>query len=209
MSQLDRIESKLDSALSQFGFVVKESEIANALYDEHGISYETSKHGGVKLKAVEELKAEWINKGGQYETVARSMSEWFCFLRPDTPLSQDMKNQIYSNQVAGWAIGWTGNEVYVHTYYKLLGTWEHAITKERVFKRPGTYFDKDYKNWRKAQRTQDGIIDNHYSVTYGNLSSPDNENFYSDFVKKIPDAILKIMDGKIEALEFPTNRMRP
>ena len=182
--------------------------IQSGLYDEHGISFETSKYGGVKLKAVEELKAEWINKGGQYETVARSMNEWFCFLRPDVKLPKDLFNQINANQDNLFSYMLTGYKVAVDDYYELLGNYQHRITKEYSFKLPD-YHNPDYKNWITTNKTRVKRIANHYACAAGNDTNVRNPKFYDDFVKKIPDAILKIMNGKIEALNFPTNRMHP
>jgi hypothetical protein len=185
------------------------------LYDEHGVSFETSKYGGVKLKAVEELKAEWISQGGQFETVARSMSEWFCFLRPDLELPEDIFNQINSNQERLWFV--SGQEVMIDQMIEYRAKYKHQykIRDNYKWKAP-SFHDDEYSLWIRVadQIVNKGDADhkynfnNHSVLAHGNYSSPLSPHFYTKFLANVPKAIEKLMKGKIEALNFPTNRNR-
>ena len=211
MTQLDRIENML---IEISGREINERQTKPNLYDEHGISFETSEYGGVKIQKVEELKAQWINKGGQHKQVAESLNEWFCFLRPEVELPKDIFNQINSNQERLWFV--SSQQVIIGDMLEYRGKYQHKVNKSYIWKAP-SFHSLDYGLYNRVsdQIVNKGDADhqynfnNHSVLAYGNYSSPLSPHFYTKFIDKIPEAFEKLMNGKLQELNFPTNRKRP
>jgi len=195
MSQLDRIERKLDSVLSQVGLVIEvpENVIKQKTY-------------GVKIKEVSELIELWKNSRDPLKRkIGSEQAEYLCFLDPERVLQKDVYYQIKSNQSRLWRVSFSG--IVVDDFYLMREKYYNRHTGEKVYKTPDwnkenqTDWIKPSKIFVKDENGRGIKIKNHCVLAYMNYSHPNNRYFQSKFKDNIVEAIEKKMEQDLNRLK--------
>lgn len=100
--QLDRIENKLNELIELQNPIFSEV-IEISIYDDDGLSFEMTEHGGVRIIEVDEYLKELKNSGDADKiTVSNNQDSYFCFLSPNRTYTDYQHTQIRLNQKYNW-----------------------------------------------------------------------------------------------------------
>lgn len=183
--------------------ILNSNEEKEALvYDENGICLnDISIYGGLRLKGIVDLIAEWSKSKNDFERqAALQQPMYYCFDTPFALHTDTQLVQIRENQQMNWMSSVYGGEV--NDFYLYKPRYIHIRTGEGIFRNLTTaeYYSGE---WEKV--TGNRMIDkvpNHAVVTKGNFSSILNPDWKTKFFDHIVEYVRKDLKNKADHLEY-------
>lgn len=202
MNELTRLLKQFVTGLITAGllksnsFTGMQEEVSGIQYDENDYSAMT-KHGGVRIKALDALIDSWIKKGGVHKFVAEQQDRYYVFLQPGIEYTEFTKNQILTNQ-GGLAFASFYSGLHIQDYQKMRGMYENIVTGEEIFSVPNTP-QRESGDWKKIRNRMAGEIDNHAVIAEANNSMIDSTH-YKDFLSKHEQFLLTKMEREMQLI---------
>ncbi len=161
-------------------------------YDEFNFSIEQSVHGAIRMKPVDELIADWLVNGNEFQIeIAKRQHQWFAFMVKGREYTDEQTKQIANNINRMFFVHRDSNfQLYgMRWLNKISGALQDTVSRA----------DRASGEWTRNPNYKGDIVPNHLSPgRYGSIPFPTHELWEEYMVEKYPAAIVAQMHKRAD-----------